>query len=238
MRNHERGATLIVVLMILLLIMVIGTLAIRQSLSSLKIVSNHQINTLLLQNSDAALVYFQNPNNVSKFATSNGIVGYYRNETNRDRELVFCFAGTDPFNLNNAAWLDDSLKAQPIATGGGPCTDSDVSGGRSQVITQVHIKKVSSDDTSQPFSDLARGTDITSAKTESSMRLQIYVISIMKGLVTDTAKLFDKDKGCLYKSVVPPTGTQSITECLTNQNILFNSQIAQYRFLSDFEPPK
>lgn len=237
MRNRERGATLIVVLMILLLIMVIGTLAIRQSLSSLKIVSNHQINTLLLQNSDAALMYFQNPNNVSKFAAANGIVGYYRNETNRDRELVFCFAGTDPFNLNNAAWLDDSLKAQPIATGGGPCKDSDVSGGRSQVITQVHIKKVASD-TSQPFSDLSRGTDITTAKTESSMRLQVYVISIMKGLVTDTAKLFDKDKGCLYKSVVASTGTQSITECLTNQNILFNSQIAQYRFLSDFEPPK
>lgn len=54
MINKQRGATLIVVLFLLLAIIVLGTLAVRQSLVSLNIATNSQAQQLLLQNSDAA----------------------------------------------------------------------------------------------------------------------------------------------------------------------------------------
>ncbi len=63
--------------MVLLLIMIVGTLAVRQSISSLKLVTNNQIQTLLLQNSDAALLALQNPKNTSDIAAANGIVGIF-----------------------------------------------------------------------------------------------------------------------------------------------------------------
>lgn len=55
MKKNQTGATLIVVLVLLLVITIIGTLAIRQSLMSLNIVTNSQAQQLLVQNSDAAL---------------------------------------------------------------------------------------------------------------------------------------------------------------------------------------
>lgn len=91
MRYAQRGSTLIVVLMIVLMITIIGTLAIRQSVSSLKLVSNNQIQTLLAQNADAALMYFQNPDIQQNMASANGIVGFFKNEDNWNKELVFCF---------------------------------------------------------------------------------------------------------------------------------------------------
>lgn len=53
-QQKQRGATLIVVLFLLLAIIVLGTLAIRQSLVGLSIATNSQAQQLLLQNSDAA----------------------------------------------------------------------------------------------------------------------------------------------------------------------------------------
>ena len=53
-RNRERGATLIVVLLFLVLIMLAGAIAVRQSSTDLKIATSDQINTVLLQSSDSA----------------------------------------------------------------------------------------------------------------------------------------------------------------------------------------
>ncbi|MCJ0829130.1 pilus assembly PilX N-terminal domain-containing protein [Acinetobacter sp. NIPH1876] len=252
MRYVHRGSTLIVVLMIVLMITIIGTLAIRQSVSSLKLVSNNQIQTLLGQNADAALMYFQNPDIQQNMASTNGIVGFFKNEDNWNKELVFCFKGTQPFNLSNASWLywDGATKhSQLMATGGGACQalssedKRDVtkfSGGRSQVVTQVHIKKAAS--TAQPFSDLARGTDVIGAKTENSIRLRVQVTSVMEGLLSNpNSDLFDTKTGCLNKSIeLTPEAIEKketgLVQCLQEKNILYSTQVAEYRFLSDFEP--
>ncbi len=53
-RSNERGATLIVVLLFLVLIMLAGAIAVRQSSTDLKIATSDQINTVLLQSSDSA----------------------------------------------------------------------------------------------------------------------------------------------------------------------------------------
>jgi Tfp pilus assembly protein PilX len=53
-RSSERGATLIVVLLFLVLIMLAGAIAVRQSNTNLKVATSDQINTVLLQSSDSA----------------------------------------------------------------------------------------------------------------------------------------------------------------------------------------
>lgn len=238
MIRSERGSTLIVVLMVLLLIMIVGTLAIRQSISSLKLVTNNQIQTLLLQSSDAALLALQNPNNTPDIAAANGIVGFFKNESHKDAELVFCFSDTKPFALNKGAYLLNSPNWESL--GGGVCTKNSESGGRKQVVTQVYIKRATTP--TAPFADLARGTEVLGAKTEESIRLQVFVVSVMQGLLSDTDKvLFKKstevDEGCLVKSI-DNAGKNEVAECLkqNKENPLYNTQVAEYRFLSDFEP--
>ncbi len=80
------------------------------------------------------------------------------------------------------------------------------------------------------------------AKTEESIRLQVFVVSVMQGLLSDTDKILFKkstaaDEGCLVKSI-DNAGKNEVAECLkqNKENPLYNMQVAEYRFLSDFEP--
>lgn len=240
MIQAQRGATLIVVLMILLMITIIGTLAIRQSISSLKLVSNHQIQTLLAQNADAALMYFQDPNAQQNLASANGVVGFFKNENNQDAELVFCFSGADSFALSKAGYRLNSQSFNINSSGAGACneTSAKISSGRKQVVTQVYIKRQLTP--TQPFADLSRGTEATGAKTENNIRLRVYVVSVMQGLLTADA-LFkadnDPNKGCLTKSI-DNNGVNDVANCLkqNTEKPIYNIQVAEYRFLSDFEP--
>lgn len=232
MKHDQQGATLIVVLLVLLLITIVGTFAIRKSMTSLNLLSNQQINTLLIQSSDAAFLKFQNPNDVATHAAATGIVSFLRNPANQDKELVFCFSGAQPFALNNAGWMRQSGSVEKLATGGGACTANHHSDGRSQVTTQVYIRRVATAPT-EPFADIARGTDFVSAKTESSLRLEMSVISVMNGLISDPDDLFKAPNGCFHRSLV---GANHVMQCLKDKDVLYNAQVAEYRFLSDFEP--
>ena len=53
--KQQQGATLITVLIILVLVTVLGTIAVKTGILGLKIATNSQVNALLLENSDAAL---------------------------------------------------------------------------------------------------------------------------------------------------------------------------------------
>ena len=58
MKNNQ-GHTLLMVMLVLLMVTIIGTLAIRQSLVSLNVATNGQAQQLLLQNSDSAHFKFE-----------------------------------------------------------------------------------------------------------------------------------------------------------------------------------
>jgi len=58
--NMQRGATLKVVLIILILLTLVGTWAIRGSLTSLNIATNAQAQALLQQSSDAVFFSLEN----------------------------------------------------------------------------------------------------------------------------------------------------------------------------------
>ena len=98
-QNHERGATLIVVLLFLVLIMLAGAIAVRQSNTNLKIATSDQINTVLLQSSDSANQKLEMTLNGSATTTeykditsAAGVFGHFLlNPENATNEFIYCF---------------------------------------------------------------------------------------------------------------------------------------------------
>lgn len=94
MRNKQSGSTLIFVLIILLLITIIGTWAIRGAMTSLNITTNAQAQSLLVQNSDAVFfqleAYTDDAVKIAKLQLDNGMIGFANKPENKGKELVFC----------------------------------------------------------------------------------------------------------------------------------------------------
>lgn len=93
MKNNQ-GHTLLMVMLVLLMVTIIGTLAIRQSLVSLNVATNGQAQQLLLQNSDSAHFKFEekvrkDPQLLDVTGMLGLITGKYRGD-----EMLFCYKGT------------------------------------------------------------------------------------------------------------------------------------------------
>ena len=78
--NTEKGSVLIVVLVMLVLLTIVGTWAIRSSLTSLNISTNSQAQSLLVQNSDSVFFTLETQtNDALKFANmriGDGMLAY------------------------------------------------------------------------------------------------------------------------------------------------------------------
>lgn len=82
----QKGSTLIVVLILLLVITVIGTLAVRQSLTSLNIATNSQAQQLLMQSSDSVLYRLGAEGFASTSGNPTSLLGYALQ--NQGKEVV------------------------------------------------------------------------------------------------------------------------------------------------------
>ncbi|RZG72675.1 hypothetical protein EXU29_09210 [Acinetobacter wuhouensis] len=94
--NNEKGATLIIVLILLVLISIIGLYAVRHSIFNLKLATNAQVQTLLMQTTDVALNHLEanfNSNVSSNIAGTP--VGQVLLDGNQGKELQFCFKPTE-----------------------------------------------------------------------------------------------------------------------------------------------
>jgi hypothetical protein len=157
--KKQQGSALIIVLVILVLVTLIGTLAIRSGILGLKLATNSQVNALLLENSDAALFNVENPNDVARQLAIDGMFAYFNSAANADDELVFCYRAAQ------ASFYSFS-KASAIAADGtttkigvdGFCKANQFAMGRSAVLSQVYLTKSST--VSAPFGSVPKGTSI------------------------------------------------------------------------------
>ena len=72
----------------------IGTLAIRSSLTALNIATNSQAQQLLVQNSDSAIFNVEDPDLIERNTAYDGLFGLVKSDANKGKELVFCYRGT------------------------------------------------------------------------------------------------------------------------------------------------
>ena len=254
-QRQQRGATLIVVLIMLLVITIVGVLAIRVAMTSLNIATNSQIGQLLLQTGDTPTNLLLNRSNYKNLTSITSVVGKaisdQKDPLKHGREYVFCYRPTSALQVNSI--LDMTVLIPPDATAtkatvdttesnrSGFCDlESDFGSSREAVVTQVAVKYISeSDPDAAPGADLDRGTD---ASKDSNVqqgkvdgRVRITATAILPHY--SRSNLADVQEDCIgngstagYINDNTDTGLRTkktMADCLTKYGIPVNMQIQE-----------
>jgi hypothetical protein len=260
MRKFQSGAALIVVLIFLVVITVIGTIAIRQSLVGLSVATNGQVQQLLSQNSDSAFFSTEDRNNLIQSLSGSGMLGYISNANDKNKELVFCYRGDQAnfFDISRANIMQwESGKAQPtnnlFGTDGycdaGQSSTNWFTSGRRAVMTQVSVK-FSTIEELDPFYDRTRATDTKTGQVEETKRVKIFAVSLMPSLSSASSVDINNCLNSHMNEVTIPSDTTkpsissgtavkdnpltSVTECLTSLSVPFTTQVSEYTIAQNF----
>lgn len=255
MKTKQTGATLIVVLILLVLVTVIGTLAVRSSLTALSIATNSQAQQLLVQNSDSAIFNVENPAFLTRNTAYDGLFGQIKSDANKGKELVFCYRGASSnfYDYSKASfmkWVSGAAPSNSELGLDGYCkiggTENFFTSGRRAVMTQVAIKVNTSLDSQsvgldQAFQHMQYGTDVDSAKIDKSEKILVTATSIVPVLSSAS----DEDINACFSShmnqVVIPSGVtpasgmdKSVAECLQGLGVPVNTQVTEYNLTQAF----
>ena len=253
MKTKQEGATLIVVLILLVIITLIGTLAIRISLTALNIATNSQAQQLLVQNSDSAIFNVEDPDLIERNTAYDGLFGLVKSDANKGKELVFCYKGTatEFYDFSRASfmqWVSGTAPNNSELGIDGYCkmdsSNNFFTSGRKAVMTQVSIK-VNTDASSnldRAFEHMQRGTDAESAKIDKSEKILVTATSIVPSMSTandtDINNCFSThmNQVVIPSGVTPATGmNKSVSQCLQDLGVPVNTQIAEYNLTQAFD---
>lgn len=238
--RQQRGSTLIIVLFILVVMTVVGTWAIRQSVMSLNITTNSQAQQLLMQATDTVFYRLGLGGYAANSSSPLSLIGY--SMQNEGNEVVFCFrsqTSASLFNVSNTSLLkwNESMTDTSVDGQSGFCslsTQADYASLRMAQMTQISI--IVSPPTSGlndvPLSNINLGTDLESfGQPSDSKKITVFATSILPALsplsVTDR-----QITACLQRPQSKPlSGTaQTMSECLKSLGVPFNTQIQSYIF--------
>ena len=217
--KQQKGATLITVLVILVIVTLLGTIAVKMGIVGLKIATNSQVNALLLENSDSALFNIENPAEVERQLALDGMFAYFNSSANADDELVFCYRAAQ-----NAFY--DFSKASAIAADGtttkigvdGFCKANQFAMGRSAVLSQVYLTKSST--VSAPFGSVPKGTSIGQSNVPAtSNNIGATVISVLPSFAGATTTQIEN----CFKQRASAVGA-----CFDGLGIPYNMQHSDY----------
>lgn len=222
-RSTERGATLIVVLLFLVLIMLAGAIAVRQSTTDLKIATSDQINTVLLQSADSANQKLEMMVNGSadsagyKDVTSaTGALGHFiLFEDNKVNEFVYCFNPRTQRYLTNSATVRAPAGGYVDGLNNGVCNyanASDYTSARQAVMTQMSITVTPPSANAKPFESVVLGKEI---EDRTSKKYQ-FDIRPTSSLPAYSEPKLGSDK-CFEQTSIASnvaTGKKSLNDCL------------------------
>lgn len=236
--QQEQGSTLIVILILLVIITVLGTLAIRQSLTSLNIATNSQAQQLLMQSSDAVLYRLGATGFASTSGTPTSLIGYALQ--NQGNEVVFCFRSqinpATTFSVSNTSLLKWNDGNTDITVDGisGFCslsTSNDYASKRKAQLSQVAIVvNPVSKTPARPLQFVNIGSDLDSLgklDTEQSKKIRVYVTSILPNLSTAAATDIET---CLQRPNESPLSGSETTNssCLEELGVPYNTQVQDF----------
>jgi Tfp pilus assembly protein PilX len=217
--KYQNGATLIIILIILVIITIIGTFAVRSSVLGLRIATNSQVQTLLMENTNAALFNIENPDNVARNLAQDGMFSYFNSSANADDELVFCYQGkaTTFFSMTKASAISNGSTTK-IGTSGF-CKATYFASARSAVLSQVYIKKNKAVGQT-PLSHLIQGTSVGQTPLPVvSNSISVTAISVLPTFSSATNTQIET---CFKKP------SREVTACFAEENIPYNTQHADY----------
>jgi len=236
-RGSQQGSVLIVVLIMLVLLTLVGTWAIRGSITSLKISTNAQAQALLKQTSDSVFFTLENKTDDELVFTNmrigDGMLNYTLRPENKGKELVFCIRGETKDNFAGSRlasvvyWDGTTIKNTDMGTNGycqvGRLTD--FLSGRNAVLTQVTVRAA---ENNQDWEHLMEDDDKESSKGTGIQKVTITATSILPNL-SDSSKS-DINK-CLknYNSFVDNViKNETVTDCLSSKNVPYSTQEMEY----------
>ena len=225
--KSQKGATLIVVLVILVLITILGSYAMKQGLVNLKIATNSQIQKLLMQSSDVALNHLEKDFALKESANIAGTpVGQVILPGNEGLELQFCFKPSEIkaddsltenifFNLGQFRIIKRSsinsnsgVKLESGDFTKGVCDPTTMFAiGRKAVVTQVALSNPNDPAVELEKYELTTlNTDLKQADSDTK-RVRVIVTSLSPAMASgvSSSKIYD----CLKDHVMDDTSLQN-----------------------------
>jgi len=236
-KNTQSGATLIVVLIMLVLLTLVGLWAIRGSITSLKIATNAQVQALLKQTSDAMFFTLENKTDdelaFTNMRIGDGMLNYTLRPESKGKELVFCIRGETPDNFVGSRiasviyWEGSTIKNSEMGKNGFCQVNriGDFLSGRNAVMTQVSIRAASSD---RDWEHLMEGDDKETSKSTGIQKVVITATSIVPKLSESSDTQINK---CLSDYTSFEDGViknDTVTDCLASMNVPYSTQEMEY----------
>ncbi len=236
-KNTQSGAVLIVVLVMLVLLTLVGTWAIRGSINSLKISTNAQAEALLKQTSDSVFFTLENKTDdelaFANMRIGDGMLNYTLRPENKGKELVFCIRGETADNFAGSRlasvvyWEGNTIKNSEMGKNGF-CKVSrlnDFLSGRNAVMTQVTVRAASND---RDWEHMMEGDDKESSKSTGIQKVAITATSILPNLSNSSSSDIND---CLtnYTSFEDDVSKNTtVTDCLSLNNVPYSTQQMEY----------
>lgn len=217
--KQQKGATLITVLVILIVITLLGTIAVKMGVVGLKIATNSQVNALLLENSDSALFNIENPAEVERQLALDGMFAYFNSSANANDELVFCYRASENsfFKLSKASAITEDGSTTKIGVDGF-CKANQFAMGRSAVLSQVYLTKNATNST--PFGGVPKGTSLGQSNVPVTMHnIGATVISVLPSFAGATTTQIEN----CFKQRASAVGA-----CFDGLGIPYNMQHSDY----------
>lgn len=217
--KQQKGATLITVLVILIVITLLGTIAVKMGIVGLKIATNSQVNALLLENSDSALFNIENPAEVERQLALDGMFAYFNSSANANDELVFCYRASENsfFKLSKASAITEDGSTTKIGVDGF-CKANQFAMGRSAVLSQVYLTKNAT--TSTPFGGVPKGTSLGQSNVPvTTHNIGATVISVLPSFAGATTTQIEN----CFKQRASAVGA-----CFDGLGIPYNMQHSDY----------
>lgn len=252
--QSQRGATLIVVLFMLLLITIMGIFGIRVAMTSLNIATNSQVGQLLLQTGDTPTNQFLNVSNYNDLIVLSGAIGKAIEEHKiaPGKEVIFCYKPVSSQKMGAA--FDTTVLVAPSKGADAKATidstqsnrsgfcnlESDFGSARQAVVTQVAVR-IPTDEISDadPGSTLARDTDVSlqsnTSKGKVEARVRITSTAIMPAYSTENLTTVQNEcigsasaVGYINDNIDDAvTGNRTVADCLRGYGIPVNTQVQE-----------
>lgn len=217
--KQQQGATLITVLIILVLVTLLGTIAVKSGILGLKIATNSQVNALLMGNSDSALFNIEDPDQVARQLALDGMFAYFNSSANANDELVFCYRASESsfFKLSKASAITADGSTTKMGVDGF-CKANQFAMGRSAVLSQVYLTKNVT--TSTPFGGAPKGTSLGQSNVPvTTNNIGATVISVLPSFAGATTTEIES----CFKQRASAVGA-----CFEGLNIPYNMQHSDY----------
>lgn len=217
--KQQQGATLITVLIVLVLVTLMGTIAVKSGILGLKIATNSQVNALLMGNSDSALFNIENPDQVARQLALDGMFAYFNSSANANDELVFCYRASENsfFKLSKASAITVNGSTTKLGVDG-YCKANQFAMGRSAVLSQVYLTKNAT--TSTPFGGAPKGTSLGQSNVPvTTNNIGATVISVLPSFAGATTTQIES---CFKRRA------SAVGACFEGLNIPYNMQHSDY----------